>query len=77
MVESLARPEAPWALRLLPPFPAIAHRILALASQQDVNIQELANLVKMDPSFGAELLRLANSRSSTYSARSPASPTPS
>ena len=61
MVETLARPQAPWALRLLPPFPAIAHRIMALASQEDVNIHELADLVKMDPSFSAELLRFANS----------------
>jgi putative nucleotidyltransferase with HDIG domain len=61
MTETLARPEAPWALRLLPPFPSIAHRVLALASQQDVNIHELADLVKMDPSFSAELLRFANS----------------
>src|SRR5262245_24879372 len=61
MVETLARPQAPWALRLLPPFPAIAHRIMALASREDVNIHELADLVKMDPSFSAELLRFANS----------------
>ena len=61
MTESLARPQAPWALRLLPPFPAIASRIMSLASRQDVNIHELSHLVKMDPSFSAELLRLANS----------------
>jgi len=29
MPEVLARPQAPWALRLLPPFPTIAHRVLA------------------------------------------------
>jgi putative nucleotidyltransferase with HDIG domain len=61
MTETLARPQAPWALRLLPPFPAIAHRIMALASQEDVDIHELGDLVKMDPSFSAELLRIANS----------------
>jgi putative nucleotidyltransferase with HDIG domain len=61
MVEYLARPQAPWALRLLPPFPAIAHRIMALAGRADVDIHELADLVKMDPSFSAELLRFANS----------------
>jgi putative nucleotidyltransferase with HDIG domain len=57
----LARPQAPWALRLLPPFPAIAHRVLALVSHEDVAIRELGDLVKMDPSFSAELLRFANS----------------
>ncbi len=61
MTNSFARPQAPWALRLLPPFPAIASRIMALASRQDVDIHELGDLVKMDPSFSAELLRFANS----------------
>lgn len=61
MPELLARPQAPWALRLLPPFPAIAQRVLALANKNDVAIQELGELVKMDPSFSAELLRFANS----------------
>src|SRR5579862_525925 len=61
MPELLARPQAPWALRLLPPFPAIAHRVIALVNHEDVAIQELGDLVKMDPSFSAELLRFANS----------------
>ena len=61
MSELLARPQAPWALRLLPPFPAIAQRVLALVSHEDVAIRELGDLVKMDPSFSAELLRFANS----------------
>ena len=61
MTELLARPQAPWALRLVPPFPAIAHRILALVGKEDVHTNELGNLVKMDPSFSAELLRFANS----------------
>jgi len=61
MIDWLARPQAPWALRLLPPFPAIAQRVLALTSAEDVNIRELEGLIKMDPSFSAELLRFANS----------------
>jgi putative nucleotidyltransferase with HDIG domain len=61
MAETFARPEAPWALRLLPAFPAVAHRILALANQEDADIHELGKLVRMDPSFSAELLRFANS----------------
>ena len=61
MADPLARPRAPWALRLLPPFPAIAQRVLALTSTEDVNIRELSDLIKMDPSFSAELLRFANS----------------
>ena len=61
MTTTFARPQAPWALRLLPPFPTIANRILALVSQQDVSIHEVGDLIKFDPSFGAELLRFANS----------------
>jgi putative nucleotidyltransferase with HDIG domain len=61
MTETFARPQAPWALRLLPPFPTIASRIMAMASQEDVDIRELGRLVKADPSFSAELLRFANS----------------
>src|SRR5208283_5360276 len=61
MIEQLARPQAPWALRLVPPFPAIAQRILAMVNQPDININDLSDLVKTDPSFAAELLRFANS----------------
>jgi putative nucleotidyltransferase with HDIG domain len=61
MTELLARPQAPWALRLVPPFPAVAHRILALVGKDDVNAHEFSDLVRMDPSFSAELLRFANS----------------
>ena len=61
MTETLARPKAPWALRLLPPFPAVAQRILALVSQEDVTASQVGDLIKLDPSFSAELLRFANS----------------
>jgi len=61
MTETLARPQAPWALRLVPPFPAVAHRILAVVSQEDVSARQVGELIKLDPSFAAELLRFANS----------------
>jgi len=61
MTETLVRPQTPWALRLVPPFPAIAHRILALVGKEVLHANELGDLVKMDPSFAAELLRFANS----------------
>ena len=60
MVET-ARPQTPWALRLVPPFPAIAQRVLGLVSQEDVSIRAVYELVRMDLSFSAELLRFANS----------------
>lgn len=53
--------EAPWALSLVPPFPAIAHRVLALASQEHVGPREVGALVGLDPSFSAEVLSFANS----------------
>ena len=61
MTETLARPQAPWALRLVPPFPAVAHRVLGLVGQEDISIRDLGKVVQMDPSFSAELLRFANS----------------
>jgi len=60
MTATTAHPQAPWALRLLPPFPAIAHRIMALASKENVSSREVGALIKLDPTFSAELLRFAN-----------------
>jgi putative nucleotidyltransferase with HDIG domain len=45
----------------VPPFPAVAQRVLALVNRPDANIKDLSELVKVDPSFAAELLRFANS----------------
>jgi putative nucleotidyltransferase with HDIG domain len=61
MTSTFVRPQAPWALRLVPPLPAFAQRILALASQENVSAQQVSELTRMDPSFSAELLRVANS----------------
>lgn len=61
MTQTLCRSKAPWALCLLPPFPAIAQRVLAIVGNEDLAIAQLGDLVKMDPSFSAELLRVANS----------------
>jgi HD-like signal output (HDOD) protein len=61
MTDLFVRPQAPWALRLVPPFPTVAQRILALVNQEDASPLEIGELVKLDPSFSAELLRFANS----------------
>jgi putative nucleotidyltransferase with HDIG domain len=61
MTSSAVRPQAPWALSLLPPFPAIAHRILALVSQDHVGSREVGAVVGLDPSFSAQVLSFANS----------------
>jgi len=61
MIDVYARPQAPWALRLVPPFPTVAQRVLALVNNEDTGVREVGELIKLDPSFSAELLRFANS----------------
>ena len=61
MIDLHARPQAPWALRLVPPFPAVAQRVLALVNNEDAGVRQIGELIKLDPSFSAELLRFANS----------------
>ena len=51
----------PWALKGLPPFPPVATRILEVLSQDDAVLKQLAELIRMDAAFTAEVLRLANS----------------
>ena len=51
----------PWALMNLPPFPAVAARILQLLLQESASIKDLAALVQMDIAFSTEILTLANS----------------
>ena len=57
----IKRPNVPWALSLVPPFPAIAHRVMALAGQEHVGSREVGALVGLDPSFSAQVLSFANS----------------
>jgi len=61
MIDFLEKPKAPWALRPVPPFPAVAQRVLMLVGQENVHIQQIGDVIKTDPSFSAELLRFANS----------------
>lgn len=51
----------PWALINLPPFPAVAARILQLLLQETASIKDLAALIRMDTAFSTEILTLANS----------------
>jgi putative nucleotidyltransferase with HDIG domain len=59
----------PWALEGLPPFPPVAMRVLQVLSQEDAVLRQLAELIRMDPAFSAEILRLANSAAFGFSAR--------
>jgi len=61
ITETLVRQETPWALRLVPPFPSVAGRIMALAGSDESSAEQIGRLAKTDPSFSAELLRFANS----------------
>jgi putative nucleotidyltransferase with HDIG domain len=61
MPEQLAKVERPWALRLIPPFPAVANRILSLVADEEIGAGEVGEAIKLDPTFTAEILRVANS----------------
>jgi HD-like signal output (HDOD) protein len=50
-----------WALRELPPFPAIATKLLRLFASEDVEMREVVALIRADTAFSSELLRVANS----------------
>ena len=61
MPELRAKPARPWALRLLPPFPAVASRILSLVDDDRAATQQISECIKLDATFTAEILRVANS----------------
>ena len=50
----------PWALINLPPFPTVAARILELLSDDKAGLKELADIIRTDVAFSAEVLTLAN-----------------
>lgn len=58
---SVAGSERPWTLISLPPFPAIAMRVLQLVSRDDVGLKELSTVIQADPALTSELLTVANS----------------
>ncbi len=51
----------PWAHLRLPPFPQVAIRVLQLASDENVPLHQLSELVSSDPAFSSEVLTIANS----------------
>jgi len=61
----------PWANLRLPPFPQIAIRILQLASNENVQLHQLSDLISSDPAFASEVLTVANS--ALYAPRYPSS----
>jgi len=58
--ESLAG-ETPWALDNLPPFPAVATRLIGMLSQEEVDITQVGKLIAAEPVFATRVLQMANS----------------
>jgi len=52
---------SPAVLEKLPPFPAIALKVMRLLRSDEVRLKELSDLIRADPSFSAHVLRMANS----------------
>jgi putative nucleotidyltransferase with HDIG domain len=51
----------PLVLDKLPPFPAVALRALNVLSGTETSLRDLCELIRPDPVFSAEILRIANS----------------
>jgi len=51
----------PWALRSLPPFPAVALQLLSLLDDAEVPMKRVVELLRIDPALSAEILRVSNS----------------
>src|ERR1700680_755619 len=51
----------PWALDNLPPFPAVATRLVRMLAQEDVDITEVGKMIAAEPVFATRVLQMANS----------------
>ncbi len=51
----------PWALENLPPFPAVATRLLHVLAKEDVHVDEVSKIVAAEPVFTTRVLQMANS----------------
>ena len=51
----------PWALKALPPFPAVALQLLSLLDDDEVPMKKIVALLRIDPALSAEILRVSNS----------------
>lgn len=59
---SVERPGTrPWAVRGLPPFPQAAMQVMDVLSRENAGAHHVASALRLDPAFGAQVLRLANS----------------
>ncbi len=51
----------PWALENLPPFPAVATRLMQMLAQEDWDVTAVSRLISAEPVFATRLLQMANS----------------
>lgn len=54
-------PERPWSLKKLQPLPPVAIQLMRLVSSDECSFGRLSTLIRTDPAFAAEVLRIANS----------------
>ncbi|HEY1985956.1 MAG TPA: HDOD domain-containing protein [Terracidiphilus sp.] len=50
-----------WSHLKMPPFPQVALKVLQLASNENVQLSKLGELISSDPAFASEVLTIANS----------------
>jgi putative nucleotidyltransferase with HDIG domain len=53
--------QAPWALKDLPAYRPVARKLMRLTARQDVQLEQIQQVLRMDAAFTADVLRLANS----------------
>lgn len=53
--------QKPWVIARLQPFPPVAARLMRMVATDDVVFRGVAELIRSDTTFSAEVLRLANS----------------
>ena len=56
-----ASDQKPWALKSLPPFPAVALELMSLLDDPEVSMKQVVSLLRIDPALSAEILRVSNS----------------
>ena len=56
-----SRTTKPWALKSLPPFPAVALQLLSLLDDDEAPMKKIVGLLRIDPALSAEILRVSNS----------------
>ena len=53
--------DRPWAIKSLPPFPAVAIQLMGLLDDDEASMKQVVTLLRIDPALSAEILRVSNS----------------